>query len=75
MNWETICRRTNDPKLSYFERMLDEHGIAHKRDGESAHAPILKVPYHQYQKAWDLLSADIPGKGEFDEIPDDDPMF
>jgi hypothetical protein len=75
MKWETLCRRTNEPKLSYIEGLLTKKGIPHKRDGESFHAPILKVPFEMYQKAWDVLSMDIPGKGELDEIPDDDPMF
>jgi hypothetical protein len=74
MNWETFCRRTNDPKLSVIERMLTERGIAHRRNGESFHAPILEVDSQQADKAWAMLSETIDGR-ELDEIPDNDPIF
>lgn len=78
MNWETFTRRTNDPKLTYVETLLDEEGIPHRRQGESAHAPILEVPASDLDKAWDLLSRPILLRGKripLDDIEDNDPFF
>ena len=75
MTWEQLCRRTNDPKLSFIEARLDAMGIAHKREGESRDAPILRVDARRFEEAWALLSEDVAGMGELDEIPDDDPIF
>lgn len=74
LNWESVYRRTNDPKLAYLEHRLDELGIKHRRHGESAHAPILQVPAEQSQAAWDLLSEEIEGV-PLDDIGDDNAMF
>jgi len=68
MKWETFCKRTNDPKLSYVEALLDRAGIPHRRNGESFHAPILEVDSQRLDDAWEILNP-------IDDIPDDDPMF
>ena len=67
-NWEILCKRTNDPKLSWLERKLDEAGISHRRNGHSWHAPILEVLKTQIDQAWKILPP-------VDDIPDDDEMF
>jgi len=72
--WETFCKRTEDPKLSYIERMLDARGIPHRRNGESWHAPILEVPEQHLAAAWEMLGEDVDGR-RLDDIPDDDLMF
>lgn len=78
--WETFCKRTEDPKLNYIERLLDERGIPHRRNGESWHAPILEVPEEYGQQAWELLGLVI-GQDEagndirLDDVADDAPMF
>lgn len=74
--WETFCKRTEDPKLEFIEKLLTERGIAHRRNGSSFHAPILEVPAYQLAKAWDMLGEDVFGDGQcLDDIPDDDPVF
>jgi hypothetical protein len=78
--WVTLCRRTNDPKLTFIEGLLDAKGIPHRRHGESWHAPILEVPEEHEAVAWGLLGIvmhrDDQGKPiTLDDIPDDDPMF
>ena len=76
MKWETICRRTNDPKLQHFQDMLSARGIVSRRNGESLHAPILDVPELFAEDAWNLLSSDVFGDGAcYDDIADDDPVF
>lgn len=76
--WVTLCRRTNDPKLAWLERLFAYNGIWTRRHGESFHAPILQVRVQDEPKAWDLLSA--PGRGfglrvrpnvSLDDVPDD----
>lgn len=74
MKWVTFCRRTDDPKLSAIESMLDARGIAHRRNGHSFHAPILEVPDEHAGAAWDLLGLDVDGR-TLDDIPDDDPIW
>lgn len=66
MPWTTFTRRTNDPKLGWLERRLDEAGIPHRRSGESFHAPIMEVHLDDLDKAWDILSPvdDEPDEGE-----------
>jgi len=66
--WERLCRRTNDPKLSYLEAKLDEAGIPNRRNGCSFHAPILEVSADRIDDAWDILTP-------IDDVPDDDPRF
>lgn len=78
--WVTFCKRTEDPKLGYIERLLDERSIPHRRHGESWHATILQVPEEFETQAWDLLSlvVDHDEAGNvirLDDIEDDDPMF
>jgi hypothetical protein len=72
--WVTFTRRTEDPKLRYIEKRLDEMGIPHRRNGASMHAPILQVPQEREADAWALLNQKIGGV-ELDEIPDSHPMF
>lgn len=80
MEWVTFCKRTEDPKLCYYESRLDEMGIPHRRNGESWHAPILEVPADRHAEAYALFRevTDHDNDGNpiyLDDIPDDDPMF
>lgn len=76
IQWETFCKRTEDPKLRFIEGLLTQRGIPHRRDGESFHAPVLKVSVDYLDAAWAILSEDIFGDGRsFDNIPDDDGAF
>ena len=76
MTWTMICKRTEDPKLAFFERLLKERGIPSRRNGASFHAPILEVPDDHHAAAWDILSEDVFGDGQrFDDIEDDAPVF
>ena len=68
IQWRVFTRRTDEPKLTYIEHMLDTHGIPHRRNGESWHAPITEVPLDRFDEAWELLDP-------IDDIEDDDPMF
>jgi hypothetical protein len=68
MEWKMLCKRTNDPKLSCLEDMLDEAGIPNRRNGHSFHAPILEVDDRRLDEAWDILTP-------IDDIPDDDPHW
>jgi hypothetical protein len=72
--WETVYRRSEDPKLAYLESRLDDLGIPHRRNGHSWHAPILQVPEQHADAAWKLLNERI-GRRRLDEIDDDDPRF
>ncbi len=56
MKFETLCKRTNDPKLAYIESLLTERGIYHRRSGESFHAPILEVSSNKAEDAWKVLN-------------------
>ena len=74
--WTNFCRRTDDPKLGAIERQLDQLGIAHRRNGFSAHGPILQVPEADHDLAYSrILLAPDPAYGTFDDVPDDDPRF
>lgn len=66
--WTMFTKRTNDPKLTALEELLNEQGIPSRRHGESWHAPILQVPEGYLGMAWEIL---IP----IDDIPDDDPVW
>jgi hypothetical protein len=66
--WEQFTKRTNEPKLSWLEGQLTAHGIPHRRNGESFHAPILEVPPDHLPAAWAILTP-------VDDVPDDDPRF
>jgi hypothetical protein len=56
MEWVTLCRRTEDPKLTYIEAKLTEMQIPHRRHGESWHAPILEVPASALEAGHALLA-------------------
>lgn len=74
--WTRLCKRTNDPKLSYIEGWLDSLGIRHRRNGHSFHAPILEVPSADHDRAYTtILLAHDSEYTIFDDRPDDDPMF
>jgi len=61
-----LCKRTNDPKLSWLEETLRGEGIRVRRDGESYHAPLLWVHPDDEDAALAILNP-------IDDIPDDDP--
>lgn len=44
VEWVTITRRTNDPKLKWLEGQIRKLRIPTRRCGESFHAPIMQVP-------------------------------
>lgn len=67
-HWVTFTRRTDEPKLTWLERQLDSAGIRNRRNGASAHAPILQVQEEDLVDAWAILSP-------VDDIADDDPQF
>lgn len=80
MEWTVFCKRTEDPKLRYYESRLDEMGIPHRRNGESWHAPILEVQADRHAEAYTLFSEVVDRSLDdepvyLDDIPDDDPMF
>jgi hypothetical protein len=65
-NWTLFTKRTDDPKLAWLERRLDDAGIRHRRNGASFHAPILEVPRASLDAAWAILDPvdDEPDEGE-----------
>jgi len=76
--WVTLCKRTNDPKLAWLERLFAANHIQTRRKGESWHAPILQVAAQDQERAWALLAH--PGRGfglrvranvSLDDVPDD----
>lgn len=69
MNWIVFTKRTNDPKLSWLRKQLDEKGIPNRLNGESFHGPILEVDEDREAEAWAILTDGIDNK------PDDHPMF
>lgn len=74
--WETLCKRTDDPKLKFIEALLSQRNIPSRRNGRSFHAPILEVPSQHLDAALAIFSEDVFGDGrDFDEIPDDDAIF
>jgi len=82
LDWVNFCRRTNDPKLTWIESQLKTLGIAHRRNGDSFHAPILQVPRDRFSEAWDLLNTPIGEMfvGEekaicYDDLPDNHWFF
>lgn len=66
--WVQFTKRTEDPKLSWLEAQLSFAGIAHRRAGASAHAPILEVAQSREADAWEIL-------GPVDDMRDDLPRF
>lgn len=76
-DWQTFCRRTEDPKLAWIERHLTAMGIPHRRHGESVHAPILEVPRAYLEQAYAFLAMPFDGEDDktVDDMDDDDPTF
>lgn len=68
LGWVTFTRRTEDPKLGWLERQLDQRGIPSRRKGHTWHAPILEVQECDLDRAWAILDP-------VDDIADDDPQF
>lgn len=69
INWKAITRRTDDPKLAWIERRLDEHNIPHMRSQVASwHAPILLVPEDRATQAGDLI-------WRIDHVDDQDPRW
>lgn len=66
--WVMLCKRTNNPKLSWLRDKLQESGVECVISGKSFHAPILWVNR-------DGISAASAILGKVDNIPDDDLMF
>ena len=81
VEWTLLCKRTEDPKLSWIERELNRRGIKHRRGGPSFHACFtLYVPEKQLDAADEFLQLPAPLKlrrhyKTIDDIPDDHPMF
>lgn len=80
--WIDLCRRTNDPKLSWIEAQLEAREIPSQRAGFSWHAPILQVSVEDFLLAHEILAMPV-GKLEFgdygeitiDDLPDEHPYF
>jgi hypothetical protein len=66
--WVQFTKRTDDLKLVWLERRLDDQGIPHRRNGESWHAPITEVAADRLEDAWKILTP-------VDDWEDDDPRF
>jgi len=84
--WETLCRRTEYPKLGYIITRLEKEGVRCRfaaQDGRvlsTFHARyILEVPALDAPRAWAILLGPslCPGhEGEtLDAVPDDHPAF
>ncbi len=67
--WMLFTKRTEDPKLSWLERRLQEVGIESRRHGESRDAPILEVRRRDLHEAWAILTPAV------DAMEDDHPAF
>lgn len=63
-----LCKRTNDPKLSWLEHELLNKGIKSRRNGKSFYAPILEVKCEDEEAALGVLCP-------IDNIPDDDRRY
>jgi hypothetical protein len=66
--WVQLCKRTEDPKLTWLEQQLTAKGIPSRRNGHSFHGPILEVRKWDEEKAWAVLYL-------VDDIEDDAPQF
>lgn len=66
--WVTLIGRTNDPKLTWLEGEFTFNRIPHRRNGMSAHAPILDVQRGDLDRAWEIIRS-------VDDLPDDHPDF
>jgi hypothetical protein len=81
LEWVILCKRTNEPKLSWIESQLDDLGIPNRRDGESFHAPILTVPKNFEVRAHlNVLGAPAPARYRrwyktIDDMPDEHRHF
>lgn len=75
MTWVMFTKRTEDPKLAWIERQLDDLGIPHRRNGASFHAPILEVPEGREAEAWTVLDRRLGNRRRIDDVRDDHPMF
>ncbi len=79
IEWVTFTRRTDDPKLSWLERLLDVVVIPHRRNGYSWHAPIMQVPSDKHDECWELLNIEVTMPDgtviRLDDIDDDHPLF
>ena len=76
MKWVLAFKRTEDPKLAFFESLLTERGIPHRRNGHSFHAPILEVPEEHEAAAWAMLGEKLPRRRtRLDDMPDDHEAF
>ena len=74
VEWTQFTKLTEDPKLAYLERLLDERGIEHRRNGHGRHAPIMEVPEDRLDEAWALLDTKVVIEGvphTLDDIEDD----
>lgn len=75
MEFTTLCRRTNYPKLGYIIHKLREAGIACRFNGESFHADyILEIDKVREADGWNILS-EKHGKYQLDDMRDDHPKF
>lgn len=74
MGWVTFTKRTDGPKLAWIEGQLDRLSIAHRRNGESFHAPILEVDEADLDRANEILFMET-GAGTVDDMPDDHPRW
>jgi len=74
--WETLCRRTNYPKLGYIIAKLKEKGIPCRFSGfRTFHADhILLVPKYLYLEASEILD-ERHGRYRLDDVRDDHPKF
>jgi len=75
ITWVMFTKRTEDPKLGWIEQRLDTLGIPHRRNGSSAHAPILEVAGDREAEAWTVLDQRLRNGRRIDDVRDDHPMF
>ena len=68
MTWIMLCKRTEDPKLTWLESKFAEAKIPTRRHGHSFHAPILEVQADFLDAAWRILAL-------VDDIPDDEEFW
>lgn len=68
MEWTTLTRRTQVPKLTWIMGALKRANVVCRLNGASFHAPILEVAKEDFDRAWLVL-------GPIDDVTDDDPMF
>lgn len=79
----TLCKRTNFPKLGYIIHQLNIQNISCCLDGQSFHAPILKVDESKWNQAFEILlqkwnKTGFPSQNartKLDDMPDDHNCF